>query len=999
MAFTNTKESGLESLIVKWLVEHNGYEQGQNHDYDMEYALDTVRLFRFLKDTQPVAFEKLQVENNPLKRAQFLSRVRDEITKRGIIDVLHKGIKAYPASLVLFYMTPSVNNPAAAELYEKNIFSVTRQLHFSPDETKLSLDLCVFVNGLPLMTFELKNQLTKQNVDDAVYQYQHDRSPKELLFQFTRCMVHFAVDDAQVKFCTRLQGPDSWFLPFNKGYNDGAGNPPNPDGLMTDYLWKQILTKDMLSRIIENYATVIEEKDPETGKIKYKQIFPRYHQLMAVEKLLADVRQNGVGKRYLIQHSAGSGKSNSIAWLVHQLTGLEDALGNLLVDSVLVVTDRRILDKQIRDTIRQFAQVGNIVAWAEYSGDLRKAIEDGRRIIITTIEKFPYVLPEIGEDHKNRHFAIVIDEAHSSQNGKTSGKMNMTLSAIMADPDMDNEDKINAMCEGKKLLTNASYFAFTATPKNKTLETFGTLVTDAYGNPLLNEKGEMQRRPFHVYTMKQAIQEGFILDVLKYYTPIDSYYRLKKTIEDDPMFDKKKAQKKLRAFVESQTFTIAEKAEMMVSHFHEQVIAKGKIGGQARAMIITSSIERCIEYYYAVNRCLAARHSPYKAVIAFSGEKQLEKDQPAVTSAGLNGFPDTAIPNTFRNDPYRFLIVADMFQTGYDEPLLHTMYVDKMLYDITAVQTLSRLNRACPKKYDTFVLDFFNDPDAIVQSFSRYYKTTLLSGETDPNKLYDLVAEMERYQVYSNDCVEMLVNRYLDGADREQLDPTLDACAAVYRQLDTDGQIRFKSAGKGFVRTYGFLSAILPYGNPEWEKLSIFLTMLLPKLPSPQEDDLSQGILDAIDLDSYRIEKRETISLILPDEDAEVPPVPSSIAKGKQEPELDVLSAILSNFNDMFGNVEWNDADNVRRQILEIPGMVSRDEKYQNAMRNSDKQEARTESDRVLQKVIFSIMADNMELFKQYTDNQDFKKWLSDLVFNVTYNKAGKPYTGKPAND
>lgn len=557
--------------------------------------------------------------------------------------------------------------------------------------------------------------------------------------------------------------------------------------------------------------------------------------------------------------------------------------------------------------------------------------------------------------------------------------MNMTLSAIMSDPDMDNEDKINAMCEGKKLLTNASYFAFTATPKNKTLETFGTAYEDA---------GVIKHRPFHVYTMKQAIQEGFILDVLKYYTPIDSYYRLKKTVEDDPLFDKKKAQKKLCAFVENQTFTIAQKADMMVSHFHEQVIAKGKIGGQARAMIITSSIE----YYHAVNKCLANRHSPYKAIIAFSGEKQLDKDAAAVTSAGLNGFPDAAIPKTFKKDPYRFLIVADMFQTGYDEPLLHTMYVDKQLYDIEAVQTLSRLNRACPKKYDTFVLDFFNDPNDIIESFSRYYKTTLLSGETDPNKLYDLIADMESYQVFSDEHVEQLVNRYLDGADRDQLAPALDACASVYKQLDTDGQIKFKSAAKGFVRTYGFLSAILPYGNPEWEKLSIFLNMLIPKLSSPQEDDLSQGILEAIDLDSYRIEKKETISLILPDEDAEVGPVPMSTAKGKQEPEMDVLSAILSDFNDMFGNIDWNDADNVRRQILEIPAMVSRDEQYQNAMRNSDKQEARTESDRVLQKVIFSIMADNMELFKQYTDNQDFKKWLSDLVFNLTYNKNGKPY-------
>lgn len=981
--FTNTTESGLESLIVKWLVEQNHYEQGQNHDYSMEYALDSVRLFRFLKDTQPRAYDQMQLENNPMKKAQFLSRVRDEITKRGIIDVLRKGIKAYPASLVMFYMTPSVNNPAAAELYAKNIFSVTRQLHFSPDETKLSLDLCVFINGLPVITFELKNRLTKQNVDDAVYQYQHDRNPKELLFQFKRCMVHLAVDDAQVKFCTRLQGADSWFLPFNKGYKDGAGNPPNPDGLMTDYLWKQILTKEMLSRIIESYAAVIEDKDPETGKTKCKQIFPRYHQLMAVESLLADVKANGIGKRYLIQHSAGSGKSNSIAWLAYQLTGLEDDQGQLLVDSVLVVTDRVILDKQIRDTIKQFAQVGNMVAWAERSDDLREAIQNGRRIIVTTIEKFPYVLPEIGQDHKERHFAIIIDEAHSSQNGKTAGTMNLTLSAIMSDPEMDNEDKINALCEGKRLLSNASYFAFTATPKNKTLETFGT--------PYLDD-GKINHRPFHEYTMKQAIQEGFILDVLKYYTPITSYYRLKKTVEDDPLFDKKKAQKKLRAFVESQSFTIAQKADMMVSHFHEQVIAKGKIGGQARAMVITSSIERCIDYYHAINRCLTARHSPYKAIIAFSGEKQLDKDQPPVTSAGLNGFADAAIPKTFRKDPYRFLIVADMFQTGYDEPLLHTMYVDKMLYDIKAVQTLSRLNRSCPKKYDTFVLDFFNDPNNIIASFSRYYKTTLLSGETDPNKLYDLIADMEKAQVFGTEHVETLVKRYLDGADRDQLDPILDACAAVYKQLDSDGQKDFKGAAKGFVRTYGFLSAILPYGSPEWEKLSIFLNMLIPKLPAPQEDDYSQGILAAIDLDSYRVEKQETMALILPDEDAVIDPVPTSMVKGRPEPEMEVLSAILSDFNDRFGDIEWKEKENMVRQIMEFPTMVSRDERYQNAMRNSDKQEARTEFDRALRMVTNSVMADNMELYKQFVDNDVFRKWLSDLVFNMTYNKEGKPF-------
>lgn len=993
--FTNTKESGLEALIVKWLVEQNGYEEGTNADYNKEYAIDEPRLFRFLQDTQPSQMGKLGVFQSEQKRRQFLNRLQGELVKRGIVDVLRNGIKVYPVDLIMFYLTPTENNEKAREMFRKNIFSGTRQLRYSQDAGKLALDLCLFINGLPVITFELKNQLTKQNVDDAVQQYKDDRDPREMLFQFKRCMVHLAVDDARIKFCTRLAGKDSWFLPFDKGYNDGAGNPPNPIGLMTDYLWKDILTKEKLTLIIENYAQVVIEVDEDTKKKKEKQIFPRYHQLDVVTKLLSDVRENGVGRKYLIQHSAGSGKSNSIAWLAHQLIGLEQN-GRPMLDSVIVVTDRRILDKQIRDTIKQFMQISNTVAWAEHSGDLTKAITDGKRIIVTTIEKFPYIVPQIGAAHKENRFAIIIDEAHSGQSGRNSAQMNLALSGLASDDEMDNEDKINAMMEGRKLLNNASYFAFTATPKNKTLETFGILVVDEYGTPILNDKGELQHKPFHVYTMKQAIQEGFILDVLRNYTPIDSFYRLMKTVEDDPMFDKKRAQKKLRNFVESDSYTIAKKAAMMVDHFHEQVIAKGKVGGQARAMVVTASIPRCIEYYYAINKCLSERHSPYKTIIAFSGECKYNGQEQPLTSAGMNGFPDSKIPKTFKADPYRILIVADMFQTGFDEPLLHTMYVDKMLYDIKAVQTLSRLNRCHPKKYDTFVLDFANKPEIIEESFSRYYRTTILSGETDPNKLYDLVATMEGDQVYSGDDVEHLVNLYLNGADRDKLDPTLDACTAIYMQLETDDQIKFKSAAKAFCRTYGFLGAILPYGNADWERLSIFLNLLIPKLPSPREDDWSQGILEAIDLESYRNEARESMSIKLEDSDSEVAPVPAGKVGHIIEPEMDLLSVILSDFNDMFGNINWNDADNVRRQILEIPAMVSRDEKYQNAMKNSDEQSARLESERALQQVIFAIMADNMELFKQFQDNPSFKKWLSDLVFNLTYNKEGKPYEAPP---
>ncbi len=973
---TDTKEKGLESLIVDWLVAQNGYEQGTNADYDREYAIDAPRLFRFLTETQPEKVKMLGILSGDMKRLQFLNRLRGEIAKRGIIDVLRKGIQIYPAGTIdLFYQTPSDANGEAKKRFEQNIFSVTRQLMYSADDTRLALDVAIFINGLPVITCELKNQFTKQNADDAVQQYKVDRDPRELLFQFKRCMVHFAVDDVRVLFCTKLEGKKSWFLPFDKGWNDGAGNPPNPDGLKTDYLWKTILTKAELANIIENYAQVVEKKDEETGKKKENQIFPRYHQWTVVRALLDDVRSSGVGKRYLIQHSAGSGKSNSIAWLAHQLVGVETD-GKPLLNSVIVVTDRVNLDKQIRDTVKQFTQVANTVTWAEHSGDLKKALRNGKKIIITTVFKFPYILDDIGNEHRGGKFAILIDEAHSSQSGRSAAQMNIALSLAAADSEEETtEDKIIKIIEGRKMLPNASYFAFTATPKNKTLEIFGTPY---------QEDGKVKHRPFHVYTMKQAIQEGFILDVLAHYTPYHIYYKLMKTVEGDPLFDKKRAQKRLRGFVEGDKTTIGIKAEIMVEHFCEQVYAQGKIGGEARAMVVTRDIVRAIEYYFAINKALSDRRSPFKAIVAFSGEK--EYDGKVYNEVLLNGFPSNAIEKTFKQNPYRFLIVADKFQTGYDEPLLHTMYVDKVLTDIKAVQTLSRLNRAHLLKRDTFVLDFADNEQAVVEAFNTFYRTTILSGETDPNKLYDLINVLEGHRIYSQDEIDQLTDLYLNNAERDKLDPVLDMCAARYKQdLDEEDQIKFKSAAKAFVRTYGFLGSILPYGNAEWEKLSIFLNLLIPKLPSPDDPDLAKGILEKVDLESYRVEAQSTIAIHLQDADTEIDPVPAGQVGGKPEVELDPLTAILQNFNDMFGNIAWVDADRVRKRVAEIPAMVSKDEKYRNAIKNSDKQNARIESERALANVMFGLMSDDMELYKQFTDNPSFKKWLSDMVFSVTY--------------
>lgn len=779
--------------------------------------------------------------------------------------------------------------------------------------------------------------------------------------------------------CTELRGKGSWFLPFNKGYNDGAGNSPNPHGLKTDYLWKEVLTPAGLTNIIENYAQIVEEKDSRTGRKKRRQVWPRYHQLGVVRQALADMRAHGAGKRYLIQHSAGSGKSNSIAWLSHQLIGLmrED---RDIFDSVIVVTDRRILDHQIQTTIKQFMQVGATVGHAKDSGDLRKFIQEGKKIIVSTVQKFPHILDEIATEGGKR-FAIVIDEAHSSQGGKTSAAMSQALGDAESDEEegADPEGLINeALAKrmaSRKMLTNASYFAFTATPKNKTLEMFGEpLPPDA--------EGKVKHRPFHSYTMKQAIEEGFILDVLKAYTPVDSYYKLVKKTEEDPEFDTKKAQKKLRRYVESHDHAIRLKAEIMVDHFHEQVMAAGKIGGQARAMVVTNGIERAIQYFHAFKTYLVERKSPYQGIVAFSGEHDYSGAK--VSESSLNGFPSSEIAGKIQTDPYRFLICADKFQTGYDEPLLHTMYVDKPLSGIKAVQTLSRLNRAHPQKHDCFVLDFQNNSETITCAFQDYYRTTLLAEETDPNKLHDLKAALDVAQVYSPEQVNQVVALFLGNADRDQLDPILDVCVGVYvNRLDEDGQVSFKGKAKVFCRTYSFLSSVIPYSNPEWEKLSILLNLLVPKLPAPQEEDLAKGILEAIDMDSYRVEKKATMKIALADKDAEIEPVPMDAHGHKAEPELDRLSNILKAFNEQFSTL-FTDTDRVAKRIRDdIAPKVAADTAYQNAKENTP-HTARMAHDQALAKVMQHLLKDDTQVYKQFVENESFRRFIGDMVYRIT---------------
>ena len=973
---TDTSERGLEDIIFASMTDA-GWIPGGSADYDPEYCVDLAHLSAFLKETQPEIAESLMLESDNPTRRKFLARLKDRIAKQGVVKVLRDGLQHYPHEISLFYATPTPGNETAAALYSKNRFSITRQLHYSKSNRSLSLDLAISINGLPVATFELKNSLTKQTVADAVMQYKRDRDPREDLFKLGRCLAHFAVDDQEVQFCTELKGTSSWFLPFNKGRHGGAGNPVDPEGLMTDYLWRETLTPESLTGILENYAQLIQKTDEKTRKKSKTQIWPRYQQLDVVRKLLAHAQENEAGQRYLVQHSAGSGKSNSIAWLAHGLVGLEQN-GEPVFDSIIVVTDRRILDHQIGETIRQFMQVSATVGQAKDSSNLREFIESGKKIIISTVQKFPHILKDIEEDFSKSRFAIIIDEAHSSQGGRTSSKMSRALGGNNDhDEEETFEDEINRIIESKQMLSNASYFAFTATPKNRTLELFG--------EPQPQPDGTVKHMSFHNYTMKQAIEEGFILDVLSSYTSVNSYYNLVKKIEEDPEFDSTRAQKKLRRYVENHEHAIRLKSEIMVDHFIENVIIPRKIGDQARAMVVTDGIQQAISYYHAIKGYLAERGDRYKAIVAFSGEHDYGDTR--VSEASLNGFPSNGIADKIQEDPYRILVCADKFQTGYDEPLLHTMYVDKTLSGIKAVQTLSRLNRSHPKKHDTFVLDFKNDSDTIQESFSDYYTTTILSDETDPDKLHDLMTTLDDYEVYSYEQVLDLVKKYLDGAERDQLDPLLDSCVETYRnELDEEGQVDFKGKAKGFVRAYAFLVQILPHKNTRWEILSIFLNHLIPKLPAPIEEDMSIGILEAIDMESYRVEKQTAQEIMLADESAEIDPAPASGGGSLLEPDMTPLSVILNEFNGMWGT-EFTDSDQVGGLIGKIPDLVKANDAYRNAMANADPDNARVEHDRALDQVLISMLQCSSELYKAFSENETFRQWLKNRSFAETYDK------------
>ncbi|MDQ3191774.1 MAG: type I restriction endonuclease [Bacteroidota bacterium] len=997
---TDTTEKGLEAHIAQYLVEANHYELRENAVYDNVACLDRALLFDFFEATQPKAVAKLKTYHKDLYEQKIIKRLTDQIQVKGVIEVLRKGITDgfTDTKLHVFYNKPvSAYNADADALYQANLFSVMRQVYFSPNDKK-SLDMLVFINGIPVISFELKNELTKQNVQHAIKQYKYDRDPNEELFRLGRLIVNFAVDTEEIWMCTQLKKEKSYFLPFNKGYNNGAGNPPK-DGIKTDYLWKEILTKVNLTDIVQNYCQLItEEKEylDDKGKIKTRRekklIFPRYHQLVAVRNLLADAQEKGSGQKYLIQHSAGSGKSNSISWLAHQLVGLHDKSGKEnIFDTVIVVTDRRVLDAQIRNNIKQFQQVAGVVeAITEGSKQLKEALEEGKKIIITTIQKFPHIVEEIGE-LPGTNFAIIIDEAHSSLSGQMARKLNETLSKLNLDQatqseleeDLEDissmvdiedaeetitgEDLIRVLVKSRKLLPNASYFAFTATPKNKTLELFGVPFEDF---------GKTKFSAFHLYSMKQAIEEGFIMDVLQNYTTYQSYYALLKKIEDDPEYDKLKAQKKLKAYVESHEHAIKKKAILIVEHFMESVIRQKRMGGFAKAMLVTSSRANAVKYKKAFDEYLHKINSPYKAIVAFSGEIDGQ------TEANLNGFSSNSIPTEFEKNEYRFLLVANKFQTGFDQPLLHSMYVDKKLGGVNAVQTLSRLNRSHPLKKETFVLDFANTAEDIEKAFKPYFESTILGEATDPNKLFDLQDALDNYQIYTNEQVIEFSEKILANVSVDQLHAMLDNSSAIFRNdLTEEQQADFRAKVKTYVRLYIFLSQIVPFENPYLERLYIFLNHLQNKLGVDTPIDLAQGILDNIDMDSYRLQLEATTNIAM-DKGEDLKPIPTDMRGGTNQQEIDRLSNILQTFNDRYGT-QFEDADKVRKMAKNIADDVAKNQELITSIRYSDEQNARITSDKIVGQELLKYITTNFDLYKLYSDNKEFKEDFSSMMFGM----------------
>ncbi len=982
---TNTKESGFEEFIENELVDNQGYLSRQNSNYDKALCMDTELVLEFIQKTQNESWAKLAEQYSDEVNEKFLARLDDEINSRGLLDVLRTGVSDRGERFKLAYFKPeNSRNPETLADYAGNILSIMRQVKYSA-KNENSIDMVLFVNGLPLFTVELKNQFTGQNVINAISQYRTDRDQKEKLLSFKRCLTHFAMDTDQAYMTTRLEGLNTYFLPFNKGNKGSSGNPEAPKGkYKTHYLWDEVWVKDSVFDLISNFIQeVVEEKKDKNGKVRREEkiIFPRYHQLEAVRKLVTDAQINGAGKNYLIQHSAGSGKSNTIAWVAHRLAELHNENGQNVFDGVIVVTDRRVLDKQLSDTVKSFSQIVGLVKHVESSAELKEGIEKGTRILTSTLQKFPVIVDSI-EKTEGKKFAVIIDEAHSSQSGESAADLRQALTLDEAEKDEEKaekafktvEDQIVERMKARKVASpNLSFFAFTATPKQKTLELFGTedALTGKFG-------------PFSLYSMKQAIEEKFILDVLKNYTTYQTYFGLLKKVEDDPEFDKKKAQRLMVGYVERHEHAIDKKVAIMAEHFEEKIA--GLINSKAKAMVVTKSRLHAVRYKLAFDKYLKEKGYNHKTLVAFSSTVKDVDTKLEYTEGQMNGIPESQTAEEFKKDEYKFLIVAEKYQTGFDQPLLSVMYVDKKLGGVSAVQTLSRLNRTTYAKQDTFVLDFVNDTDDIKEAFQPYYTTTILSEATNPNILHDLERDVLGFKFFTDFEVNGFIDEYFGNATPDVLNNIIDHVVMRISEenLTAEEMESFKTTVFDYLKKYAFISQIVTFENPQLEKLFIFLKFLVKKLPK-RENPLPYEVLEAIDMETYKVEKKVETNVLLENKDGGIDPMGGG-GDGHTGPEdeIDMLSKIIKEINDRYGT-NFSDSDKVILNDLSLRLLKS--DILQGSVKNNSKDSAKLKFDQLFQDELVGVLDNHFNLYQKLDQNPELKKFVQERVFEYVVRK------------
>jgi len=976
-------EKNLEEHIEQSL-KQSGYKSRLFSEYDRINCSISEDIIGFIKDTQEKEYNKLQDQYGSDIDKKLIIRINNEISSRGLIDVLRKGVKDRGCNFRMLYFQPKNNlNPEHQELFKKNRFVVVRQLHYST-KNENSIDMGIFINGIPFMTMELKNQLTNQNILDSERQYRFDRDPKEPLLQFQRCIVHFCCDNDRVSMTTRLSGDKTRFLPYNKGIDN-----PDTEGMRTEYLWKEILTPNSVLDILENFVHLSVEKDKEWSEKDQRVIekktellvFPRFHQLEVLRQIRNTLYQEGIGKNYLIQHTTGSGKSYEIGWLSHLLTSLYKDPNDTkrLFDTIIVITDRRVLDQQLQYTIKQLEQTSGVVNPVDVnSSQLKEFLEKGKDIIITTIQKFPRISETINE-LPNRTFGIIVDEVHSSQSGESSKHLKKSLSkGEENEQDEDDEDEYTDVdriileeirSRGKK--ENISFFGFTGTPKNKTLEIFGRK----------NTEGKFV--PFHIYSMKQSITEGFTLDVLQNYTTYSRWFKLNKEVDEDRELPKNKVMEELVKYVDGHSISIKHKVKIILEHFVKH--SSKKIQGKGRGMVVVRSRKHCVQFYQEMKKQMEEMGLPYSCLVGFSGVVRMDGQE--YTEDNLNNLPSkVSIPEGVKDPRFRILIVSNKFQTGYDEPLIHSMYVDKTLGGLQCVQTLSRLNRKTTGKTDTFVFDFVNEPKDIYQSFKDYYENTMLEEETDPNRLYTLQNDIEGTHLFTKYEIEEFSNIfYNNNTPQERLQPILNRVVDKWKEIqDNDQKELFRSNIQSYIRLYGYITQIMTFTDIELEKLFVFVKYLNKKLPKREKPDV-RDILNSVDLESFRIQ--QTFSGRINLEDGEKGGVLKGIdvgtSKGIEIQEMDLLSKIISQINDVYGS-EISEQD--RLDLDKVKEKIFTDEGLQKVM-NGDNSETnkRQKFDDILDKTIMSFFNERFDFFKKI-DDPKIKGFLGQMMFEQLKN-------------